>query len=207
MTDITRQVAASSDDTSCRRVVEYYALNSTEFFIGAYSSTNYRYGAGARFLNVTIPKGATISAAKLQLCGRSLDTGTDVNGEISGEKAVNPLTFSTVADFKDRRDNHRTTAIVDWKIIPAVVVDRWDDSPDISTIIQELVDQETWASGNAIVIFVDDYSDYTTHNNDRLREWRSYDSDSAKAPKLLVTYTTNYAPSLTTPTITDVVRD
>lgn len=68
-------------------------------------------------------------------------------------------------------------------------------TPDIASIIQEIVNRSGWASGNALVIFIDDNG--TTINGGG--DFSTYDENPAYAAELTIDYT----PSNTAPTITD----
>jgi len=139
-----------------------------------------------RFLNVTIPKNATIDTAYLTLRAYATRTGTTVNSKIRGEAADNPVTFSTLADYQGRP---KTTAVVNWNAIPAWTLDTDYNSPEIKTIIQELVNRAGWVSGNALVIFWDDHDDLSTHAAGCRRQGKAYDTDTTYCAKLHIEYT------------------
>jgi hypothetical protein len=153
---------------------------------GYYTSAVCKMGGGMRFTNVTIPQGASITAAYLTLRSRYTTSVTVVNSRIKGEAADNAATFSTEADFNGRA---RTTASVDWDNIPAWTNGVDYNSPGIKTIIQEIVNRSGWASGNALVIFWDDFDDRSTHANDACRLAKCYAQGAATAPKLHIEYT------------------
>ena len=60
----------------------------------------------------------------------------------------------------------------------AVAGDEGFQTPDLSTIVQEIVDRAGWASGNAMVIFVD-----TTNTNGK-RLATAYEASSSLAPRI-----------------------
>ena len=193
---VTIQVAASADDMtvySSSGVWTMDALNYGYLFAGSYSASVYQYGTGMRFLNVAIPQGATIQSAKITFKANINEAGTTCNSKFVGDKETNAATFSTLADFQSRRgtdvgganNNLRTTASVSWAI-SAWTSGTSYDSPDISTVIQEIVNQGGWASGNAMAIFWDDFSNLSTAT--ALRAANSYDSSSSNAPILTVSY-------------------
>ncbi len=122
-------------------------------FMGDYSSGIYDYSVGVRFQNVTIPKGANIIAAFLSLKAYSL-TGTIPDTFIEGDDEDNCLAFSTASDYYARP---RTSANVTWTP-GAWIGGTWYNSADITSIIQEIVDQALWVSGNALALFWRDAS-------------------------------------------------
>lgn len=181
----TWQVGASSDD--CQR--RYHAVSGwdfwTEYFrqkVGHQDSTRYKYGGGMRFTGIDLIQGINIDAAYLKVCARYSNAGQEVNSKIEGEDADNATTFSDMADFMGRT---RTSSMVYWDNIEAFTTPYWYTSPDIKTIVQEIVDRSGWASGNNIVLFWQDFDDRSTD----IRTTYDYDLASSLAPKLEVTYT------------------
>ena len=159
------QVGASSDDCVRRLTSSNWWLANTSQLAGADGASLYQYGGGMRFLNVTIPQGATINTAYLTLRARAATSANTVNSRISAEKQDNPATFADDAAAFDTRWANRTTARVDWDNIPAWTADIDYNSPSIVSVIQEIVNRAGWSSGNAIVIFWEDFDDRSTHAN------------------------------------------
>ena len=188
MATLDRQVAASADDIKVGWDGSAWGFNLTGIaqIVGYYSSTDYKNGGGMRFLNITIPKGSTITAAYITLTCRAAASLTVVNSKIKGEAADNPVTFSTLADYQGRA---KTTAVVSWDAIPAWTKDTDYNSPEIKTIIQEIIDRANWSSGNALVIFWDDHDNLSTQVALTRRPGYSYDDSPTKAPKLHIEYT------------------
>jgi hypothetical protein len=117
---------------------------------------------GMHFIDLQIPKGSIVINAYVQFTGDDDDDdkliGGPVNLVINGLLQPNPGGFSSGEDFYTDRDP-KTTAEVAWSNIPnwtnnqATAVAR---TPDISNIIQEIIDQDAWAGGNALIIFIRD---------------------------------------------------
>jgi len=195
--DPTWQVSASTDDAAyCKLASAYWRTNST-LFVAGYSSSNYRgFGSAARFLNVTVPVGATILTASLTLVANPGDSNNTVNTRIRGEKSATPLTFSSVGDFEART---WTDAKVNWDAIGTWDAGTQYTSIDFKSVVQEIIGQVGWASGNAMVIFWDDLEQRSNQSTGVYRRGRSYDSSAANAPKLNITYSTavNYTKDLT----------
>jgi len=142
-----------------------------------------------RFTGITIPQGATITSAYLNVTCHTEQSGTTVNTRISADDTDDAATFSTEEDF-DTRWSGRTTARVDWDNIPVWNVDTEYTSPDIKTVIQEIVDRASWESGNDIALFWDDFEDRSTHTDYCYRQTYSYDGSTTKCSKLEITWTT-----------------
>lgn len=111
--------------------------------------TDERWGHGSRFTGVTVPHGSTINQANYKLYCYDDRNGSQ-ESRIYGEDVDDASTFSTVADYNTRKGSV-TTAYVDWDFDGDAAA--WSTSPDIKTIIQEIVDREGWSSGNDLVLF------------------------------------------------------
>ena len=174
--DPTWQVSASSDDCYCIRATTIF-LTAAYLRTGYNSGTDEDYDAGMRFTNVHIPKGAVITSAYLTLVAYSSRTASG-SVKIKGEASDNAATFTTASDFYARS---RTSQYVNWSL-PSTSAGTSYDTPDISNIIQEIVNRPGWSPGNALVIFIerDVLGDY--------REWYSYDGSAGNAPRLTVTF-------------------
>jgi hypothetical protein len=65
-----------------------------------------------------------------------------------------------------------------------------EQTADISSIIQEIIDQDGWAAGNAMVVL---FSDNPANPSQGTREADSFDGDSSTAPLLHIEYSVKYA--------------
>ncbi len=108
---------------------------------------------GMRFQNVAVPQGATIVRAWLQLSAAASDSGA-TNLSIQAQDADAAAAFTTASGNVASRP--RTSALVAWQ--PAA----WSagasgsaqQTPDVTALIQEVVDRSGWASGRALVLIV-----------------------------------------------------
>jgi hypothetical protein len=78
----------------------------------------------------------------------------------------------------------RTLAAVPWSPVPWTIVGEAGPdqrTPNIASVIQEIVNRPGWASGNSLVVII-------TGTGERTAE--SYNGDSAGAPLLHVEYAT-----------------
>jgi hypothetical protein len=166
--------------------------------IGYGGSNGRKAGGGIKFNLVTIPPGSIISAAYLSVKSATSNAGDTVNSRITGNKEINPAVFSTIANYQSRRgtvvggsDNLKiTTAQVDWNAVAHFVADTWYDSPEIKTIIQELINQVGWISGQSLVLFWDDHDGRGTQSSGKERLVYTSEDAPPNAPKLHVEYST-----------------
>ncbi len=144
---------------------------------------------GMRFNGVDIPQGATILKATVQFEVDEPNT-VDTDLIIQGEAADDATTFTSVKWSITSRP--RTMAAVPWSPIA------WEtkheagpdqETPNIASVIQEIVGQQGWSNGNSLVIIISGTGERTA---------KSFDGkQSAAAPLLTVEYTadsTNQAP-------------
>lgn len=103
-----------------------------------------------RFADVNIPQGATVTAATLSFVANTTSSNS-VSLRIYGDDEDNPTVPTNTSDYNGRP---RTTAYVDWSTSSTWTAGDVVSSPDITTVIQEIVDRGGFASGNAIQIFV-----------------------------------------------------
>lgn len=169
MTTLNLQVAASADDA-------YQASAGTTTINDTYrGTTNADRYYGSRWQNVAIPRGSTINSAYEQLYFVSGDDPRlDVTGEI-GDAAV----FTT--DAYNISSRAQTTAKVDWDADN--VAAGFVQSPDLKSVLQEIVNDASWASGNDLVLI----NKTTTGNNTTVYFW-DY-SGNARGAKLDVDFT------------------
>jgi len=151
-TDITSSPAVHADDAHAYASAVNLNLGFISMGNGGGSGAA---NAGFRFPNIAIPGGATIVTAKITFTSDDTRSSTTVNLTIKGEKELNPDVFTTDFTVFNSRRADATTATVAWNNIAAWTAGQPYDTPELKTIIQELIDQEGWASGNAIVIFFD----------------------------------------------------
>ncbi len=110
--------------------------------------------SGFRFPNVTIPKDALIEEAYLEF---TVDGPYDNNirSEIYGELSPNPEPFGQPPSRP--ADRSRTFSFLTW-LVPST--DPWQLSqtrrtPDLTPVLQEIIDQGNWQPGNAVAFIVE----------------------------------------------------
>jgi hypothetical protein len=136
---------------------------------------------GLRFNTVTIPQGATITAAYITFRA-SATTSPTTTPTIYGQNVGNATTFAN--NNNNISNRAKTSATVSWSI-PSWSSGQNYDSPSIAAIVQEIVNRSDWSSGNSLAILIHT----PTSGADRLT--LSYDGNSSLAPLLHVEYTTS----------------
>ncbi|MHC4189155.1 MAG: LamG domain-containing protein [Planctomycetota bacterium] len=110
---------------------------------------------GLRFSNVGIPQGASIAKAYVEFQCDEIKGGTEpVSLLIEGELSPNAAAFADVTNNVTSRP--RTTAQVVWVPANWTGVGQIDQTLDIASIIEEIINQPGWASGNALALIISD---------------------------------------------------
>lgn len=173
----TYTVTASADDahagsitndsgrtvTACTNA----SITSTILSPGSHGS-NDEFSAGARFQNIVVAQGATISSATFSMKAQATyASGGTISFLVSAQAADNPGVFTTATNQFTTTTRPRTTAVsAAWNQNSVTANTRY--SIDITAVIQEIVNRAGWASGNAIVIIID------TNTTTTQGEWQDY---------------------------------
>jgi len=150
VTTLTVPVAVSADDAE--ESAGTVALANPVLKIVNRAGVNQT--VGLRFTGLSIPKGATIQSASIQFQCNTKTIGA-ASLTIEGQAADNPATFAKTTNNISARP--RTAADVAWVPAPwATVGARGPDqqTPDLTSVIQELVNRAGWGSGNAMVFII-----------------------------------------------------
>lgn len=188
-THVTGQVATGADDTyHSFNGVSTHVYNNTggDVAVGLFDTGQTQLGAALRFTGLAIPHNAVIQSASLKLVASASDSATTVRSKLRAVAADNA---SIPANDTAFHAPGYTTAVVNWDSIPAWTNGTTYTSPDISTVIQEIVNRSGWSSGNAIVLLWDDLDQRSTQSSGVVRRGQSYNNTPANAPVLTVTYT------------------
>jgi len=146
---------------------------------------------GMRWTNVTVPGGVTILNASIQFHVDSSNPDDPIIVRFKGHDVDDAPAFDDSNDF-DISSRTNTTAFVDWSIPDWV--DPSDEgpaqeTPNLASIIQEIIDRPGWVSGNAIVIKTTEWIGCTITScpvSFGERHAESHDGESSAAPQLKI---------------------
>lgn len=148
---------------------------------------------GMRFNNISIPSGSIIQSAYVQFTVDEANSGGDVDAYIAMEDADDATSIlGSTANLSNR---NFTSASVLWDNIPdwVTVGDNGLDqqTPDLKTLLQEVVDRAGWANGNSVLVGMVDplvlsIPGYTGNTSKRVAE--SYNGSNNSSPQLVVSY-------------------
>lgn len=148
--------------------------------IGSMEATNYFDKSFIRFPLVSMPW-SLIKSAVITFKANTATNHTTCNAHIlcnDADNAVAP-TNSAGADALAL-----TSAFVVWDSISAWTNTSLYDTPDISTIIQEVVNRKNWKKNNALMVIIRDNGS----SNDAYRAAGAFDAGTTYKPKLVITF-------------------
>jgi type IV pilus assembly protein PilY1 len=173
-------VSASSDDAE-EATGGAMDISSSDLELVTASSVQQ---VGMRFQNITIEQGADITKAYIEFATDETGPTGATSLTFRGQAHNNPVTFSADNSITSRA---RTSASVVWDIADG---EKWTSehakyqSPDLASIIQEIVNRSGWTSGNALVIIVTGWGERVAES------WNGANGhgDLTLAPKLHIEY-------------------
>lgn len=182
---VERQISQSSDDAEERASDGVIDLTSSDIELGDDPGFNEDQTAGLRFQNITVPQGATITNAYLEFETDETDAvATTIT--IRAQAADSASTFSSVVN--DLTSRPTTSASVAWTLPAWDIIDAKHQSPDLSSLVKEVVDRSGWNPGNSIVFLTEGTGSRTAE---------SYDGEALAAAKLHIEYSSGSGSSLT----------
>ena len=158
-------VLQSSDDADGSTL----SISSTDFDLADVDNA-------IRFQNIGIPQGATIANAYIEFEAEENRTGS-YSMVIEGVDVDNASTFSSSQNLNAL---NRTSADETWSGSDSWTIGDMKTTPDLTDIVQEIVDRGGWSSGNSMAFIFNDGSGKRTAH--------TYDSDPSKAPTLVIEY-------------------
>ena len=142
--------------------------------------------SGFRFADVVLPRGAQIIEAHLRF---TVDGpyNNDLSVAFFGEATGDAEPFS---DYQQAADRPLTSASTTWTVTPS---DAWSmaatrNSPDLSAVLQEILDRSDWNSGNALAIIAQNAGPDTGPSDHRRVFAYERLGNGEGAAKLVVTY-------------------
>jgi type IV pilus assembly protein PilY1 len=146
---------------------------------------------GLRFRNVNVPQGATITAAdvKFVIDEDHGDDGIsiDITGQVTGNAPVFENTANDVSGRSPRSASVTWIIDTDSPHLP----DQKLYTPDIASIIQEIVNQSSWSNNQPLVLI------FERNSGDGKRTVHSFNGEPGDAPQLRINYSLGSAPATT----------
>lgn len=146
------------------------------------SADQFNQIVGLRFTDVNLPQNAVITNAYLQFTVDEDDSDqAPTNLLIEGENVANSIVFEELPNNISSRT--RTTSQINWDNVPLWETigeaDLDQRTPDISSIIEEILSRPDWSQNNALSIII-------SGSGKRVAE--AFDGESSSAPILVIEY-------------------
>ncbi len=114
---------------------------------------------GIRFQGITVPQGSSIQNAYIQFATDETNNTSDTDIEIFGEATDDADAFADSSGYRVT-DRALTSTSVDWLNVPEWTIEHEQGvdqrTPDLSSIIEEIVGRPGWQSGYDLVIILVD---------------------------------------------------
>lgn len=178
----TLQYQINNGDDDAEERVSDGDLSLTSTDLELMRDGNNKQLVGLRFNNIRVPQGATITAATIDFEVDQKKTGTPLDVDIYGEDSSQPARYSDSAKISSRT---KTSAKVDWSITTGPNKNVTLSSPDISAIVEEIVNRGDWVESNSMAFILQEDPSQTANN---FRELESYNGESDAAAKLNISY-------------------
>ena len=172
---VTLQTKASADDVNR---VDGTLSSTGSIWLGNGASTSASY-TGLRFTNVSIPAGAVIESARLEVNAPST-SWIAMSMEIAAEAADNAPSFSSTSMPGARA---LTYARVYHSSNTQWTAGSWYLVEDVRALVEEVVARGGWTPGNSLALVLKGTG--SAHGR---KTAHSFDSNPANAPRLVVTY-------------------
>ncbi|HEY3487630.1 MAG TPA: hypothetical protein VGL10_06155, partial [Gammaproteobacteria bacterium] len=173
LSTFTSQINHSYDDAEERSGGDL-RISDQDLELGDYSS--YDQYVGLRFREVNVPQGSEIVSAYLQFTAEDA-TSSSTSLTIKAHDADEPPTFNGDYSISSRVT---TSASVAWNSVASWVDEGIYNSPDIKSVVQEIVNRSDWSDGQSMAFII-------TSTSSSYRRAHSFNDNAAKAPRLFIT--------------------
>jgi len=182
-----QNINSSSDDAEEKFNGSYVTTSSSDIEM-MYDSWNSQgiQTVGLRFDNVVVPSNATIINAYIQFTADASNSSS-VSLTIKGENIANSPTFSNTPNNISGRFTTDTSVIWNPSSWTNNTAGSNERTPDLSSIVKEVITSSGWQSGNPITFIVTG-----TGNSSDLRKADSFDESASQSAKLVIEYSPNY---------------
>ena len=183
MGTLSVRVGSTADDG-------YWAEGDSSFnavgaflYVGYPSSTLKRTNMFLRFDNITLPPGTNVLDAFLTFRCYTSTSAQPIKIRV---KAIDLDDAAAPTTWEEAEGAIRTTAYEDIDITTAWSAGSYYNSADFRTVIQEIIDRPGWASGNAIVLLLEENGG--TASTSYYRRPYGYDNSSSTCTLLTINY-------------------
>lgn len=181
--DVEEFVRDSSDDPSS--FPEGYTYTRSSDLELGHDPDHAPQRIALRFTGVDVPEGAIVTAAEVVFTADG-DSSGPMTVTLQGEASPDAAPFAQDDDGTGTAEITARPTTAEERRWELASDDSWSDgetyvTPDLSAIVQEIVDQEAWRPGASLALLV-------SADGDGVRRAASYDAAPDRAPILRVSY-------------------
>ncbi|NCP64500.1 MAG: pilus assembly protein PilY [Paraglaciecola sp.] len=175
--EIITSISEGSDDAY--EISSVVSTNNTVLKLSESTSTVI---VGLRYQQLNIPRGATITNAYIRFTSHGFNSGpTDMT--ITGELVGNASTFSATSNNLSSRPKTSNAVLWntdnDWPVSSETI-----SSPNIASVVQEIVNQSSWCGGSDLNLFVTSTGQTTAS----ARKSKASEEGTGLSPQLVIVY-------------------
>ena len=185
-TTVNAQVTADANDSAQDRDnPNTNNIGSIYLEMGETAASGEEQIIGHKFDRVLVPQGANITSARIIFTAGATNSGA-ANLKIYAEDVDNAEPFTDDSNHLGDRFDNRANVHINWNNVGNWTLARIYDSPDVSDLVQEIVDRDDWCGGNDLAMFVTGQGTRTAF---------SYDAGPNASAKLAITYDGDSVPA------------
>ena len=126
------------------------SFTSISLYLGIGDGSGAERGSWVRLPGVSIPAGATITAAFLRMTSYSTTAAATCNVKCHLNNVDNAVAPTDYAEFMALA----LTAGVEWNALPGWVINETYDTPSLITEVQAIIDRVGWAADQAMMVVI-----------------------------------------------------
>lgn len=162
--------------------------------IGSFSADFCQFGMASsinnnaflKFVGINIPRGSTITSVSLALKAGT-GVGVSCNARIKACHHTSVIPLGSAANLEFARNNYATAAAVAWNAVPIVTSPSSYSTPDLVSLLQEVINHAYWDVGDEILIIILDNGS----GNPGYRVFNDWNDDHSNAT-LTINYEATY---------------
>lgn len=139
----------SGDDGYLRHAIGDSLLTSYDYLVMGWSDEAFEGSTFIRFPNINFGTEAVIQSAFVRFTAYEDQSGTEVDIQIKGASTPNQEAPTTPGEYDAIS---RTTSYVNWTNIGAWTSGNAYDSVDITSILNEIISDESWQPGDSVLL-------------------------------------------------------
>ena len=153
-TTVTSSIANGNDDVSVDMPTG--TTSASDDILKTQNGTS-QQRLGLRFDSVDVPAGVEVTSAYIELTSKGHSDGV-VNLNIQAERSISAEVIDSSLRFPFSSSSRTFVGDVEWSDVPAEDSGIALQSPDISSLVQEVVNTDGWSDGSAMLFTLTPYA-------------------------------------------------